>query len=91
MKKEKKGRKKRDLLYEINCFKGGVIHSNVREIITNFKRLSLETVTPVNQTCEGISASFHKNRNILTGASQEEETLHTALFISCSTHKNEVH
>lgn len=23
MKKEKKGRKKRDLLYEINCFKGG--------------------------------------------------------------------
>lgn len=40
---------------------GGVIHSNVREIITNFKRLSLETVTPVNQTCEGISASFHKN------------------------------
>lgn len=91
MKKEKKGRKKRDLLYEINCFKGGVIHSNVREIITNFKRLSLVTVTPVNQTCEGISASFHKNRNILTGASQEEETLHNALFISCSTHKNEVH
>lgn len=70
---------------------GGLTHSNVREIITNFKRLILKTATPVNQTCEGISTSFHKSRNILTGASQEEETLHTALFMNCSTHKNEVH